>query len=894
MMIDRTTLWQLELLVNSKSGKAHPSLMSTIDRTKTTVGSRLLRTNLMAPPTRIETIEARLELVDSFLRSSEFFFDVYEHLENLPDVDKMLSNITLVSRAVGLGGGVGGAGLREEQPSEQLVRLASKGIASLVSVKAVLSSTPYLAAALQAQLDALDRESGTTTPQPNHQRGVNDDEDGTVARSSLLVGLGAATATDSRNSSTTSSRDKNHLLRAIVSVLQQPQLSYVLKLITDIYTESTTHARNANARQHQECFALRDDSETGLLTVLRRSYKENVDDIYKAADALAEQHNLHVTVRYSAARGYYLSVPANSVGDLPGVFLHPTRSGRSINFETQLVASLNARAMDNVRDLLMITHERIERVLEKAREPACYDSLAALCDAIALLDLCHSYADVVSLSKLPWCRPLVFDYASRHNAVGDSSGQNPTALNGGGMIIRNGRFPIDVASPSAAESEADGPSLHFIPNDTYVPAGTSFTVISGVNGAGYAFAWIFHFNASPDQRCTPLTHLYGSRFSRKSTYLKQVAVIAVLAHIGCYVPAEQASIPLFDRLCTRIGNADDQEHNISTFMLEMKETAFICTNASRNSLILLDELGRATSNEDGVAIAWAVSEYLLTRQSTVFFVTHYPQLTKLAEVYPGVVQNIHLEAHLNPGATVNQQLSYTHKVKAGWCSVSSEYGVELAAYCGWTQDVIDQARAYERQVRSLLPEDVSYQDHVTSACSRAFNSVSELVQGLKRLSRSNHSWSTLQNTLDDMQHSFYRSFRDDPEAEAVIRGLLQIAPSSVSSRSPTSSLFDKAGVEKDSRSIHEDHQENQRAEDWSQSGCEEPSLLLSPKADDAGSYASASSSCSSSTCTSARDDSSNSSSSASSGEARSSQAFGGDNRFRKTSRTTVFGKSVDP
>lgn len=87
-----------------------------------------------------------------------------------------------------------------------------------------------------------------------------------------------------------------------------------------------------------------------------------------------------------------------------------------------------------------------------------------------------------------------------------------------------------------------------------------------------------------------------------------MAIIVILAHCGAFVPAEEASIPVRDKILTRIGTSDDQEHNMSTFMLEMKETAFICANATDKSLILIDELGRATSNEDGVAIAWGISE----------------------------------------------------------------------------------------------------------------------------------------------------------------------------------------------------------------------------------------------------------------------------------------------
>ena len=190
--------------------------------------------------------------------------------------------------------------------------------------------------------------------------------------------------------------------------------------------------------------------------------------------------------------------------------------------------------------------------------------------------------------------------------------------------------------------------------------------------------------------------------SGKSTYLKQVAIITILAHCGSYVTAETAKIPIRDRVCCRIGNTDDQEHNISTFLLEMKETAFICNNATERSLVLVDELGRATSNEDGVAIAWSMSEYLLKKRAMTFFVTHYPQLSSLATIYP-IVQNIHL------GASVSREphgeISYTHKAMPGACSVSTDYGVKLSAVCGWPIEVVEDASMIQSVVESLLPEE---------------------------------------------------------------------------------------------------------------------------------------------------------------------------------------------
>ena len=264
-----------------------------------------------------------------------------------------------------------------------------------------------------------------------------------------------------------------------------------------------------------------------------------------------------------------------------------------------------------------MTHERIQGVIDKAR--ARYDSLASLSDAIALLDVCHCFADNVASSRLPWCRPVVTDCGG-----GDQGGESaplasfppagsgagaPVAGGSGAIAIRNGRYAIDVSSTGLMISDT-GVGSEFVPNDSYTSAFQNFTVITGINGSG------------------------------KSTYLKQIAITVILAHCGSYVPAEEAFVPVRDRLCTRIGTSDDQEHNISTFMLEMKETAFILENATDRSLILIDELGRATSNEDGVAIAWAVSEFLLVRRAMTFFVTHYPQLSRLADVYPNVQNQV--------------------------------------------------------------------------------------------------------------------------------------------------------------------------------------------------------------------------------------------------------------
>jgi DNA mismatch repair ATPase MutS len=196
--------------------------------------------------------------------------------------------------------------------------------------------------------------------------------------------------------------------------------------------------------------------------------------------------------------------------------------------------------------------------------------------------------------------------------------------------------------------------------------------------------------------------------------LKQLGLITVLAQIGSYVPADEAFIPIRDLLCTRIGTGDDFEHNLSSFMLEMKEAAFICRSVTPKSLVLVDELGRATSNEDGCAIAWAVSEHLLKSKATTFFVTHFIALAQLQGLYSNVC-NISFgkldgdegaEGEEKEGtAAVDRVLVYDHKVQPGACTVASSYGIEMASVCGWPAEVVSKARALREYIVAKIGSD---------------------------------------------------------------------------------------------------------------------------------------------------------------------------------------------
>jgi DNA mismatch repair protein MutS len=179
----------------------------------------------------------------------------------------------------------------------------------------------------------------------------------------------------------------------------------------------------------------------------------------------------------------------------------------------------------------------------------------------------------------------------------------------------------------------------------------------------------------------------GPNMGGKSTYMRQTALIVILAHIGCYVPARRVVLGPMDRIFTRIGASDDLAGGRSTFMLEMTETANILNNATAQSLVLMDEVGRGTSTFDGLSLAWACAAFIANKiRAFTLFATHYFELTSLASEAPGVV-NVHVEA-VEHGDT----LVFLHSVKEG--PANQSYGLQVAALAGIPKSVTTQARRY--------------------------------------------------------------------------------------------------------------------------------------------------------------------------------------------------------
>lgn len=196
----------------------------------------------------------------------------------------------------------------------------------------------------------------------------------------------------------------------------------------------------------------------------------------------------------------------------------------------------------------------------------------------------------------------------------------------------------------------------FIPNDTYL-------------------------NSTSDQ----VVILTGPNMGGKSTYLRQVALIVVMAQLGSFVPAERALLPIVDRIFTRIGAADNLARGRSTFMMEMTETAAILNSATPQSLVILDEVGRGTATFDGLSIAWATIEYLLKQiHAKTLFATHYHELTELGSLFPGV-KNYHVSVRES-----GQHIVFLRKVEPG--PADKSYGIEVARLAGLPLPVVERSR----------------------------------------------------------------------------------------------------------------------------------------------------------------------------------------------------------
>jgi DNA mismatch repair protein MutS len=367
--------------------------------------------------------------------------------------------------------------------------------------------------------------------------------------------------------------------------------------------------------------------------VIAQGYDEELDELLVMSEhagdyllALEEQEKKRtglstLRVGYNRVHGYYIEISRLQAQMAPS---HYTRRQTLKNVERFIMPELKAfedKALSS-RDRALAREKILYEALLEALLPHVL-SLQHCASAIAEIDVLANFAE--RATQLNWCCPELLDEVS--------------------LSIIEGRHPV-------VESVLEGA---FVPNDTCLDEGQRMLIMTGPNMGG------------------------------KSTYMRQVALIVLLAHMGSFVPAKMARIGQVDRIFTRIGAADDLACGRSTFMVEMTETANILHNATASSLVLMDEVGRGTSTFDGLSLAWSCAHYLAQHiQALTLFATHYFEITALANEI-ATVKNVHLSA-----TEYDDQIIFLHAVQPG--AANQSYGIQVAQLAGVPRWVIQQAR----------------------------------------------------------------------------------------------------------------------------------------------------------------------------------------------------------
>ena len=374
----------------------------------------------------------------------------------------------------------------------------------------------------------------------------------------------------------------------------------------------------------------------GLLDVARQTYKESNADAYQLVVDLGTEHGLALDLKYEAARQYYIRISTNELIDRD---LPPV----FINvFRKKNTVECQTLDLLKWNQKIIDSHHEVIQMSDQSIQQLIdairedMSPLFKIAEAIALLDMMASFAQQVTIQN--YIRPEMTST----------------------LAIKSGRHPIH---------ERIHPNK-YIPNDVYATQQSRFQIITGCNMSG------------------------------KSCYIRSIALMTVMAHLGSFVPATYASFPICHQLFARVSTDDSIEANVSTFASEMREIAFILRNIDKRSMVIVDELGRGTSTRDGLCIAIAVAEALIDSGALVWFVTHFTDLPCILAERSGVV-SMHLQVEMvassSSGNHEKDTMKMLYRVAGGAVQVS-HYGLALAKVVGLPQDVIDVSGMVSRKL----------------------------------------------------------------------------------------------------------------------------------------------------------------------------------------------------
>ncbi|KAJ4831587.1 MutS protein msh4, partial [Turnera subulata] len=686
MNIDATSVQNLEIIEPLHSGlwgstNKKRSLFHMLKTTKTIGGTRLLRANLLQPPKDIETINTRLDCLDELMGNEQLFFGLSQVLRKFPkETDRVLCHFCFKPKKV-----------TNEVVSADNARKSQELISSIILLKTALDALPLLSKVLKD------------------------------AKCFLLTNV-------------------------YKTICENEKYASIRKRVGEVIDEDVLHARVPFVARTQQCFAVKAGID-GLLDIARRTFCDTSEGVLLSRSfftlyfqlvhifsiihvvftvALSFYvkaiHNLANTYRegfklpnlklpFNNRQGFYLSIPHKDIqGKLPSKFIQVDRPKTwkqcaLLNFRAcfcgyQLILNhnllnlcliyvpidstdtLNVRNKSAAGECYMRTEVCLEALLDFIRENV--SALTLLAEVLCLLDMIvNSFAHTISTKPV--------DRYTR-----------PEFTSNGPLAIDSGRHPILE-------------SIHndFVPNNIFVSEASNMVVVMGPNMSG------------------------------KSTYLQQVCLIVILAQIGCYVPTRFATIRVADRIFTRMGSGDNLESNSSTFMTEMKEMAFILQNVSKRSLIVIDELGRATSSTDGFAVAWSCCEHLLSLKAYTIFATHMESLSELATIYPNV-KILHFFVDIK-----SNRLDFKFQLKDGPRHVP-HYGLRLAEVAGLPSSVTDIAR----RITTKIAEKKVKQMEINCSQYQQMQMVYRVAQRLVCLKFSSQDEESIRQALQDLKEQY--------------------------------------------------------------------------------------------------------------------------------------------
>ncbi|MEP6602544.1 MAG: DNA mismatch repair protein MutS [Spartobacteria bacterium] len=369
--------------------------------------------------------------------------------------------------------------------------------------------------------------------------------------------------------------------------------------------------------------------------IFRDGYDVDLDQLRQASRAgknwITELQEREITatgikslkVRYNSVFGYFIEITKSNLASAPAHYTRKQTTAGGERFITPELKEIEGKILGADERARNLEYELFHKLRDETLREL--GSIQQTADAIAIVDVVCSLAETARLFH--YCRPVLNDSLR--------------------LVIKDGRHP--VLDQNLVEEK-------FVPNDVDLDGEKiRLAIITGPNMAG------------------------------KSTYIRQVALITLMAQVGSFVPATSAEIGLVDRIFTRVGANDDLSRGQSTFMVEMNETANIVNNATARSLVILDEIGRGTSTFDGLSIAWSVAEFLHDKiKARTLFATHYHELTKLATERKGV-------ANYNVAVREwNEQIIFLRKIVPGGADKS--YGIQVARLAGLPKEILDRAK----------------------------------------------------------------------------------------------------------------------------------------------------------------------------------------------------------